>query len=128
MRGNLFHNRLAQKAQMTFENFAWCISIEHRIHANGTTTFFDLFAEINHYKLACEIETTPRHAIDNAQKAQAVGVPLWFVVPTRKVKRQIVGKLNNQNLAPGGEPIKVLILSELENELASSQPWPQSGN
>lgn len=128
MRGNLFHKRLAQKAQITFENFDWRISIEHRVHANGTTTFFDLFAEINHYKLACEIETTPRHAIDNARKAQAVGMPLWFLVPTRKVKRQIAGKLNNQNLAPGGEPIKVLILSELENELACSQPWKQPGN
>jgi hypothetical protein len=103
---------------MVFEHFGWHTSTEHRFRANGTTTYIDLFAVHERYRLACEIETTSRHALDNAQKAQAVGIPLWFLVPTRKVKRQIANKLKTQELTPGGEPIKVLLLSELDNELA----------
>ncbi|MHC4680118.1 MAG: hypothetical protein ACYTEK_15635 [Planctomycetota bacterium] len=128
MRGDLFHNRLTQKARTTFEHFRWRVSIEHRFQANETTTYFDLLAVNGHHNLACEIETTPRHAMDNAQKAQAVGIPLWFVVPTRKVKRQIADKLKAQNLTPGGERIKVLLLSELENELARCQAWQKPGD
>jgi hypothetical protein len=103
---------------MTFEHFGWHTSTEHRFRANGTTTYIDLLAVIHRYRLACEIETTPRHALDNARKAQAVGIPLWFVVPTRKVKRQITNKLKTQNLTPGDERFKVLLIGELDNELA----------
>jgi hypothetical protein len=128
MRGDPFHNRLAEKARTTFEHFRWRVSTEHRFQANGTTTYFDLFAENRRHKLACEIETTARHAMDNAQKAQAVGIPLWFVVPTRKVKRQIADKLKTRNLTPGGKQIKMLLLGELENELARYQPWQKPGD
>ena len=103
---------------MIFERFGWQVFMEHRFQANGTTKYFDLFAENPPDKIVFEIETTVRHAIDNARKAQAVGVPVWFVVPTQKVKRQIVRKLTTPGVMPGNKLIKVLLLGQLEGELA----------
>ena len=110
--------QIEHAAQMIFERFGWQVFTEHRFQANGTTTYFDLFTENPPDKIACEIETTVRHAIDNARKAQAVGVPVWFVVPTQKVKRQIVRRLTTPGVMPGNKPIKVLLLGQLERELA----------
>ena len=67
--------------------------------------------------LAIEVETTCRHAADNAWKAVQVSVPLWFVVPRRRLQFEIARKLDPLGLRPGGEPIKILLSGQVEQEL-----------
>ena len=116
MRGDPFHNELAGTVQTLLERLGWQVWTEKRLVAAGTTAYFDLFAVKDGHGIAFEIETTTRHAFDNAKKARALGVPVWFVVPRRRTKRQIVRKLGTRLIA-GGESVKVLLLDEIESEL-----------
>jgi hypothetical protein len=90
---------------------------EYLFHRNDVTTYFDVFAQRGSVALAFEVETTSRHAVDNARKASLVGIPLWFVVPRRRLKLELTRKLKPLDLRPGGEPIKILLLAQLEQEL-----------
>lgn len=90
---------------------------EYLFHRNKVTTYFDVFAQRGSVTLAFEVETTSRHAVDNARKASLVGVPMWIVVPRRRLKLELKRKLNPLGLRPGGEPIKILLLAQLEQEL-----------
>jgi len=121
MRGAPFHNGLARQVQQMFERFGWQVWTEKRIRAHGVTTYVDLYAAKGGDALACEIESTDRHALDNAQKASMVGISLWLVVPTRQMRRRLVQKLGRAGLTCGGQPIHVLLLGDLETELARRQ-------
>jgi len=117
MRGDPFHNELAGKVRAILERLGWRVWMEKRLVAAGTTAYFDLFAIRDGQRIAFEIETTARHALDNTRKAHAVGVPVMFIVPRRQTKRQIVRRLDTC-LVTGGENVKVLLLGEIESELA----------
>lgn len=117
MRGDPFHNELAGKVRALLERLGWRVWTEKRLVAAGTTAYFDLFAVKDGHEIAFEVETTARHALDNARKAHAVGVPVMFIVPRRQTKRQIVRRLDIC-LITGGEDVKVLLLGEIESELA----------
>ena len=119
MRGNHFHNMMVEKARVVFVRLNWHIYTEYGIQINKTKYYFDLFAIKDSYKIACEIETTSRHVTDNVVKAQAMRIPLWFIVPTLKVKRQTVNKLKKLKINPAGESIKVLLLDQLEQEITN---------
>ena len=118
MRGNPFHNTIAHQAEAIFVRLNWHVSVEYYFTAEEITGFFDLLATKEQYRLACEIETTPRHAVDNAIKAQKAHTPLWFIVPTKKLKDQIAYRLKTLNIMSGKKPIKILLLRQLEQELA----------
>ena len=117
MRGKAFHNQIAEEAKTIFSNHGWYIHTEHRYRKNGTTTYFDLFAVKGDKQIACEIETTSRHAVDNALKAQTVGITLWIVVPTRTLLRQIERKLGSSGVTENYTSIKTILLSQLNTEL-----------
>ena len=117
MRGNLFHNMIVQKAKVVFTEHNWQVQTECCIIKAETHYCFDLLATKGRYEIACEIETTRRHAIDNALKASIVDIPLWFIVPTRNIKNQIADRLKKLRMKPGNEPIKILLLDQLEQEL-----------
>ncbi len=117
MRGKVFHNRIAEEAKAIFSNHSWQIYAEHRCRKNDITTYFDLFAVKGNQAIACEVETTSRHAVDNALKAQAVGVVLWIVVPTRTLRRQIERKLKSSGITENHQSIKAILLSQLNTEL-----------
>ena len=119
MRGKTRHNFVAKKAKKTIGLFFDFVVCEHRVRRNGVTTFFDVFARQGLITLAIEAETTSRHAVDNARKAAIVGVPLWIIVPLRRLKLEITHKLAPLGLRPGGEPIKILLLGQLEQELTN---------
>lgn len=69
--------------------------------------------------LAIEIETTARHAVDNARKAAMVDVPLWVIVPTRRLKSDLTRKLKDLAIRSGNQPIKILLLGQLRKELTN---------
>ena len=117
MRGDPLHNTIGKEAGTTLEDYFTEVFPEYRCSKNGTVTFFDLFARQNRFVLACEIETTSRHGVDNAIKAAAVNIPLWIIVPTNKVKVNLLRKLKPLQLRPGGEPIKILLLGQLQGEI-----------
>ena len=117
MRGKLLHNFIAAHVQMIAELVVGFAVLEYLFRKDGVTTFFDVFACRDSFVLAFEIETTSRHAIDNAMKATRVGVPMWIVVPTRRLRTKLTSQLDPLGLRPGGEPIKILTLGEIEQEL-----------
>jgi hypothetical protein len=103
-----------KKVADRYFKFAAC---EYHYNANGATTCFDVFARQGRLTLAFEVETTSRHAVDNAVKASLVGVPLWIVVPRRLLKLKVARKIQPLNLRPGNQPIKILLLGQLQQEL-----------
>ncbi len=117
MRGKTFHNRIAEEAKTIFSNHLWQVHTEYRYRKNGMTTYLDLFAVKGNQAIACEIETTIRHAVDNALKAQTAGLVLWIIVPTRTLRRQIECKLESSGVTENRQTIKTLLLSQLNTEL-----------
>lgn len=117
MRGKAFHNQIATDAKAIFSHHGWQVYTEHRCRKNGVTTYFDLLAVKGDQTIACEIETTPRHAVDNVLKAQAVGVVLWIIVPTRRLRRQIERKLESSGIAENHQFVKTMLLTQLNTEL-----------
>lgn len=118
MRGGAFHNMIVATTRDIFIRSGWHAYTEYPYQSNRVRTYLDLFAIRGGDRLACEIETTARHAVDNAVKAQVVNVPLWIVVPSRKIQRQITHKLQTQNLVSHNQSIPVLLLGQLERQLA----------
>ncbi len=121
VRGGAFHNKIVEEVRGVFLSYGWEVETESCCQRNGITTFFDVYAVKGDVEIACEVETTARHAIDNARKAEAVGIHAWFVVPTRKLQRQIVCRFTKPGFIPNNKSIKVLLLGELEHELARHQ-------
>lgn len=117
MRGKAFHNRIAEEAKTILCMHGWQVHTEHRYRKNGMTTYLDLFAVKGDKSIACEIETTSRHAIDNALKAQTAGLVLWIIVPTRTLRRQIERRLESSAVAENYQLIKTILLSQLNTEL-----------
>lgn len=117
MRGEPLHNFIARDVEKTASKFFPFVRSEYRVGRDGVTTYFDTFAQNDSVALAFEVETTARHAVDNAIKAISVGVPIWVIVPNRRLQRQLDRKLNLPELRPGGEDIKILLLRQLEQEL-----------
>jgi hypothetical protein len=117
MRGKPFHNLLVQEAKGQLAHFFDEVESEHPIRRGGVVDFLDLFAQGPSGTLAVEIETTLRHALDNARKAAAVEIPLWIVVPTRALRRHLLRRFESLDLRPGGQPVCVLLLGELQQAL-----------
>lgn len=117
MRGKAFHNRIAEETKTIFSNHRWQVYTEHRYRKNGITTYLDLFAVKGNQTIACEIETTNRHAVDNALKAQVAGLVLWIIVPTRTLRRQIERKLESSGVTENRQSIKTILLSQVNTEL-----------
>jgi len=88
MRGELFHNKIVHDTADIFSRNKWHVLLEYRYQNDLVTTYFDLFAVKNGRQIACEIETTTRHLLDNARKASLAGIELWIIVPSRKLLRQ----------------------------------------
>lgn len=119
MRGKTLHNLIAKKTRDEVEGFFDSVDSEYRISNQRATTYVDLFARKDSIVLAIEIETTVRHAVDNAIKAAIVGVPLWVIVPTRRLKLELNRKLKDLAIRSGNQPIKILLLGQLRKELTN---------
>jgi hypothetical protein len=121
MRGSGFHNKIAEEVKAIFDNHNWQVYTEYRYRKNGVTTYLDLLAVRGNQKIACEVETTSRHAVDNAVKALSAGLDLWIIVPSRTLYRQIEHRLISSGINTKHQAIRVLLLCELEAELTFFQ-------
>ena len=121
MRGGTFHNKIVEEAKTIFGNHGWQTYTEYRYRKNGITTYLDLLAVRENKKMACEVETTARHAVDNAAKALSAGLDLWIIVPSRMLGRQIEHKLRHSGLNTKHQTVRILLFCQLEAELKSFQ-------
>jgi len=121
MRGGAFHNKIVEEAKTIFSNYGWRVFSEYRYSKNGVTTYLDLLAVRANKKIACEIETTTRHAVDNAVKALSAGLDLWIIVPSRTLRRRVNHKLASSRLDAEHKNIRVLLFGLLEAELTFHQ-------
>ena len=119
MRGGTFHNKIVEDAKTIFNNHGWQIHTEYRYRKNGITTYLDMLAVRRNKKIACEVETTSRHAVDNTVKALSAGLDLWIIVPSRTLCRQIEHRLISSGLNTKHRAIRILLFCQLEAELKS---------
>ncbi len=127
MRGGAFHEHLAQRAAAVFESHGLTVRFEHPlVLPGGGTNFVDLWVTGRGLELIVEVETTPRYALTNLIKAQALGQPLWFVVPTRAVRQAIATRLRKHH--PKGPPIdhRLLLPDEVGPTLTHTLAPPEA--
>jgi hypothetical protein len=89
---------------------------------NGITDYIDLLIRTDLFDLACEFETTDRHVLDNAAKAEAAELLLWVIVPNEIVKKRTARKLDGTIFRPGGVPIRIFLMGQLFQELTTVFP------
>ena len=121
MRGGAFHNKIIEEAKKIFNNHGWQAYTEHRYRCNDITTYLDLLTVKGNKKIACEVETTARHAVDNAVKALSAGLDLWIIVPSRTLRHQIEHKLISSGLNTKHKNVRILLFCQLGAELNSFQ-------
>ena len=98
VRGGAFHNKIVYDVVSVLQSHGWEVETEFRCQRNGVTTVFDVYAVKDGGVIAVEVETSVRHVVDNARKAQAVGVEVWVVVPSRRLKRTLEIRLHRAGL------------------------------
>ena len=124
LRGGGFHNHLVYETARIFGLAGFRVRLERPVHLpDGRLNFLDLLAERGDCSIAVEVETSARRILINAAKAEQAGLPLWVVVPTRKVKKAVAKKLNQSGLRPGGLRIYILLLSQLNKEVTRCFPY-----
>ncbi len=116
VRGGAFHNKIVEDVRAVFLSYGWEVETEFCCQRNGITTFFDVYAVKGDVEIACEIETSVRHVVDNVLKARAVGIEVWVVVPSRRLCRLVERKLDGVCGEDCGE-VLVLLLGEVMEEL-----------
>lgn len=119
MRGEQFHRYLVAQAARAFQDGGFKVALECPQRCpDGGTAFIDLVASRRQHGsmsiIACEVETTPRNAMRNIRKVQALELPLLVLVPSRTVKLAVLDQLR----AVPDSRICVLLLSELPQALA----------
>ena len=117
MRGSAFHNRIVDEAKVIFSRHCWRVYTEYRYCNNGVTTYLDLLAIRGSYEIACEVEATARHVTDNAIKAQSVGIVLWVIVPSRRLRCLVERKLASSGFIKENKSLRLLLPGQLEAEI-----------
>ena len=77
LRGAMFHNHIVTETDSIFRRAGFDTFTEHAIRLNdGRLDFVDILVQRGNHQLCIEIETTARNVLDNAAKAEALGLPL----------------------------------------------------
>ena len=128
LRGDSFHNLLVYRVRALLEPAGFAVFLEHPIRLpDGRLNFIDLLACRDQLQLACEVETTARYVAVNAQKAQALDMPLWIIVPTQQLKQAVRRKVDQAVDAPPGASIQFLLPDELPQALTKCFPGFPAG-
>ncbi len=119
VRGRAFHNLLVERVAEDFRAAGFRARIEHPIRLpNARTDFLDVLADRGPRIVACEIETTPRYAAINAEKARMLNLPLLFVVPTRALGRVIARRVELATFTPTSGRTWILLPDEVGQRLS----------
>jgi hypothetical protein len=128
LRGDGFHNHLVNQAAGIFREVGLDVALEHPLTLpDGRIDFVDVWVTGLGVVLACEVETTPRYVLVNAEKALVLAVQLWVVVPDRRLKVAISRKVvtafpqdipgSNPGAGPGA--IRFLLVGEIRQALTN---------
>ena len=118
LRGSTWHNHQVLDAAMQLWAIGCSVDLEYALPLpHGRTDVVDICANYGSEKFIVEVESTTRHAADNACKAAALGLPLWIVVPTRKLQKTIQRKLQSASCCRADNAINVVLLSQLQQEV-----------
>lgn len=119
MRGSRFHCWLAAEAARTFGAAGLVVVPEHPLPLPaGGYDFVDLWVVGPRGRLICEVETTPRHVLDNVAQARSLGLPLWIVLPDRRLQRSVHLKVRRRFGATSPQRIRFLLLGQLAQALS----------
>ncbi len=123
MRGRIFHNFLVALTVATFRQMGFEVLIEYALYlADGRADYVDLLAWRENYTAICEIETTARHALENLAKAKLLNLPLWIIVPNRKVRLEVGNKLMRAGCNPEKDSFQISMPDELPQRLTDCFP------
>jgi hypothetical protein len=123
LRGGAFHNYLVAQSGEVFRQAGFQVAVEQAFTIeDGTLDFIDLVARRGNCVICVEIETSARYVLVNAAKADALGLPLWIIVPDRKVHAAVARKLAKAPYRPAGLKIYILFLSELNQVVTKYFP------
>ncbi len=129
MRGKVFHNLLVDQAAGVFRDHWFSAEREKPLRLpDGRLDFLDILAVRGPLTVGCEIETTPRYVRVNADKARALGLPLFIVVPARRLRKHVRKLLNNHFAGAASDRIWILLPDELGQALANCFPVSRSAN
>lgn len=123
LRGGGLHNHLVLAAEKIFLQagyHTWQESPQKL--PDGRLDFVDLLVRQGNCLICVEIETSIRNVTNNVLKASQLGLPLIILVPNRRVKKAVRTKLESIRFTPGGCPIYILLLSQLEQEVRNCFP------
>ena len=127
LRGQRFHNHLVCQVAEEFIGAGFDVELERPLQlGDGRCDFVDLLATRGDEVLVCEVETTPRRIVVNAQKAVGLGLPLWIVVPTRRLRSAAQRK--TAHLITRSDPICILLPSEVSQALRHCVPMIPAAN
>lgn len=129
LRGGTLHNYVVNRVADMFRRAGFGVFCEHPIRLDdGRLDFVDLLVQCGTWEFCVEVETSARRALTNAAKADAAGLPLWVVVPNKKVQRVVGRKLEKAAFRPGGLKICIPLSGELEQTLTNCFPLFSSAN
>jgi len=129
LRGKAFHNHLAAQVARDFLRAGFGVWPEYGLRlVDGRRDFVDLLAGREGATIACEVETTARHVLENVAKAQALRLTLWIVVPSRQVWSAVTRKVRKVPRTPSAAPIQILLVGEVFQRLTSCLPSFSAAN
>jgi hypothetical protein len=129
LRGKAFHSHLAAQVARDFLRAGFRVWPEYGLRlSDGRRDFVDLLAGREGVTIACEVETTARHVLENVAKAQALRLTLWIVVSNRKVASAVARKVRKMSRTPVAAPIQILLVGEVFQRLTSCIPSFSAAN
>ncbi len=117
MRGQSFHNFIADQAAHKFQALGWDVEKEYPIEMpDGRTDYADIYACKNGRVLLAEVESTVRNLSSNIDKAAALNLPLIVILPNRKTLKAAVQKYKRRKKLPRSPPVIFLLLSQITGQ------------
>ena len=121
-RGKTLHQFLVAEVERILVCFGFRVAIEHKLPLkDGRVDYVDVLACRGKTVLACEVETTARHVVENACKADALGVAVWFVVPNEAVRSAVARRLGPTHGGTAGRR-RILTLGGFPQAVSESFP------
>ncbi len=129
LRGSAFHNRLVKRCAQTLQDAGFNVALECPVEvAEGGTDFIDIMAWRGPVMVACEVETTPRNVVVNAERALDLGLLLYVVVPNRRVRSAAINRLRRRLPGANWQRIWILLPDEVSQVVTNCIPSFPSAN
>lgn len=122
MRGKSLHNHIVAQTAGLLRLLGWIVFFEYLLCRNGITNYLDILGIHSGFQMAFEIESTPRHVIDNCRKAEVIRVPICIIVPTKQVYQSACKQVKSLDITPGGYPIRIFMFHQLEQGFMTYLP------